>query len=393
MQRSTDRILTTHVGSLPRPASLDDALERRAADETAYTSALTQAVAEVVRKQAEVGIDIVNDGEFGKSSWTGYLTERLGGFEARSVPPGGQLLRGKDFSDFAEFYADATRAQALWYMPDGRLRTPRAPVQWVCTSSITYTGRAALQRDIDNFLTALRGTQVTEAFLPVAAPASVEPGRINEHYGSEEEFVYALAEALKVEYDTIVDSGLLLQVDDAFIPYNYDRFLGDGKSLSDYLKHCELRIDALNHALRDVPEDRVRYHICWGSWHGPHSTDVPLKEIIHLVLGVKAQAYLFEAANVRHEHEYHVWDSVRLPEGKILVPGVVSHATNVLEHPELVAERIDRFVQRVGRENVMAGTDCGLGGRVHPQLAWAKLKVLAEGAALASQSRISGAVV
>jgi 5-methyltetrahydropteroyltriglutamate--homocysteine methyltransferase len=392
MQRSTDRILTTHVGSLPRPASLDDALERRAADETAYASALTQAVSEVVRKQAEVGIDIVNDGEFGKSSWTGYLTERLGGFEARSVPPGGQLLRGKDFSDFAEFYADATRAQALWYMPDGRLRTPRAPVQWVCTSLITYTGRAALQRDIDNFLTALRGTQVTEAFLPVAAPASVEPGRINEHYGSEEEFVYALAGALKVEYDTIVESGLLLQVDDAFIPYNYDRFLGDGKSLSDYLKHCELRIDALNHALRDVPEDRVRYHICWGSWHGPHSTDVPLKEIIHLVLGVKAQAYLFEAANVRHEHEYHVWDSVRLPEGKILVPGVVSHATNVLEHPELVAERIDRFVQRVGRENVMAGTDCGLGGRVHPQLAWAKLKVLAEGAALASQSRISGAV-
>ena len=389
MQRSTTRILTTHVGSLPRPASLDDALDRRQDDETAYATALSKAVADVVRKQADVGIDVVNDGEFGKSSWTGYLTERLGGFEPRPVPPGGQVLRGKDFSDFAEFYADASRAQALWYTPDGRLRTPRAPVQWVCTSPITYAGQAALQRDIENFRDALNQISVTEAFLPVAAPASVEPGRVNEHYRSEEEFVYALAEALKVEYDTIAGSGILLQVDDAFIPYNYDRFFADGKSVSDYLKHCELRIEALNHALRDVPEDRVRYHICWGSWHGPHSTDVPLKEIIHLLLRVKAQAYLFEAANVRHEHEYHLWETVKLPEGKILIPGVVSHATNVLEHPELIAERISRFVERVGRENVMAGTDCGLGGRVHPQLAWAKLRVLAEGAALASKSGIA----
>jgi 5-methyltetrahydropteroyltriglutamate--homocysteine methyltransferase len=209
---------------------------------------------------------------------------------------------------------------------------------------------------------------------------------MNEHYASEEEFVYALADALKIEYDTIVQAGLLLQVDDAFIPYNYDRFLAQGMSMQDYLKHCELRIEALNHALRDVPEERVRYHICWGSWHGPHSTDVPLKEIVNLMLRVKAQAYLFEAANVRHEQEYHLWEDLKLPQDKILVPGVVSHATNVLEHPELVAERIGRFVQRVGQENVMAGTDCGLGGRVHPQLAWAKLRVLAEGAALVSQT-------
>jgi 5-methyltetrahydropteroyltriglutamate--homocysteine methyltransferase len=385
MQRSTDRILTTHVGSLPRPAALDDALECRTADEAGYATALKLAVADVVTKQAEVGLDVVNDGEYGKSSWTGYLSERLGGFEARPVPPDGQVLRGKDFVDFAEFYADATRARALWYMPDGRMRTPRAPVQWACTGPVTYTGQAALQRDIDNVLGAVEHTRVKEAFLPVAAPASVEPGRVNLHYSSEEEFVYALAEALKVEYDTIARAGLLVQVDDAFIPYNYDRFLVDGKSLAEYLSHCELRIEALNHALRDVPEDRVRYHICWGSWHGPHSTDVPLKDIIHLLLRVKAQAYLFEAANVRHEHEYHLWEGVKLPAGKILVPGVVSHATNVLEHPELVAERIARFVERVGADNVMAGTDCGLGGRVHPQLAWAKLKVLSEGAALASR--------
>jgi 5-methyltetrahydropteroyltriglutamate--homocysteine methyltransferase len=386
MQCNSDRILTTHVGSLPRPAELDAALERRPEDERAFASVLERAVVDVVRKQVEVGVDIVNDGEFGKSSWTGYLRERLGGFEARPVPPGAQVLNGKDFQDFAEYYAQAAAAGTLWYMPDGRLRTPSPPVQWVCTSPIAYTGQDALQRDIDNFKSALRDAKVVEAFLPVAAPASVEPGRVNEHYASEEEFVYALAEALKVEYDTIVQAGLVLQVDDAFIPFNYDRFLAQGMSMQDYLKHCELRIQALNHALRDVPEDRVRYHICWGSWHGPHSTDIPLKEIVNLMLRVKAQAYLFEAANVRHEQEYHLWEHVKLPEGKILVPGVVSHATNVLEHPELVAERIGRFVERVGKENVMAGTDCGLGGRVHPQLAWAKLRVLAEGAALVSQA-------
>jgi 5-methyltetrahydropteroyltriglutamate--homocysteine methyltransferase len=387
MQRSSNRILTTHAGSLPRPAELEDALERRTSDEPAYAGVLERAVADVVAKQAEFGIDIVNDGEFGKSSWTGYLTERLGGFEARPVPPGTEVVRGKDRQDFAEYYAEATQRGTLWYMPDGRLRAPRPPVQWVCTGQITYTGQAALQRDIANLRSALRQAQVDEAFLPVAAPASVEPGRVNEHYASEEEFVFALAEALKIEYDAIVAAGLLLQVDDAFIPYNYDRFLVNGMSLQDYRKHCELRIEALNLALRDVPEDRVRYHICWGSWHGPHSTDVPLKDIIDLLLRVKAQAYLFEAGNVRHEQEYHVWEHVKLPEGKILVPGVVSHATNVLEHPQLVAERIDRFVQRVGKENVMAGTDCGLGGRVHPQLVWAKLQALAEGAALVGDAR------
>jgi 5-methyltetrahydropteroyltriglutamate--homocysteine methyltransferase len=386
MQRSTNKILTTHVGSLPRPTELDDALERREQQEAQYAATLKRSVAEVVRQQAEAGVDVVNDGEFGKSSWTGYLSTRLGGFEAQPVPAGPPTLRDKDRVDFAEFYAEAARTGTMWYRPDGRLRTPTAPVQWVCTGPITYIGQAALQQDIDNLEAALRGVNVEEAFLPVAAPASVEPGRLNEHYPSEEAYVYALAEALKTEYDTIAGAGFVLQVDDAFIAYNYDRFVVQGMTLQDYKKHCQLRIEALNHALRDVPEDRVRYHICWGSWHGPHSNDVPLKDIVDLMLGVKAQAYLFEAANVRHEHEYHVWDEVRLPEGKILVPGVVSHATNVLEHPEFVAERLRRFADRVGQENVMGGTDCGLGGRVHPQLVWAKLHALAEGAALASRS-------
>jgi 5-methyltetrahydropteroyltriglutamate--homocysteine methyltransferase len=386
MQRSTNRILTTHAGSLPRPAALDDALEQRDTNPAAYTETLKFSVAEVVRKQVDAGVDVVNDGEFGKSSWTGYITERLGGFESRPVPPGQGGLRGRDFVDFAEFYAEAARTGTMWYRPDGRLRSPQAPVQWVCTAPISYTGQRALQQDIDNFLSALRGVDVEQAFLPVAAPASVEAGRLNEHYASDEEFVYALAEALKIEYDTIFKSGLLLQIDDAFIPYNYDRLSATGTSMQDYKKHCELRIEALNHALRDIPEDRVRYHICWGSWHGPHSNDVPLKDIVDLLLQVRAQAYLFEAGNVRHEHEYHVWDDVQLPEGKILIPGVVSHATNVLEHPELVAERLRRFIDRVGQENVMGGTDCGLGGRVHPQLVWAKLQALAEGAKLASRS-------
>jgi 5-methyltetrahydropteroyltriglutamate--homocysteine methyltransferase len=384
MQRSVDRILTTHVGSLPRPAELDNAFERRAEDEPSYSAALARAVDDVVNRQVEVGVDVVNDGEFGKSSWNGYLAERVGGFEARPVPPGGAVLDGKDFRDFADYYAHAARTGSMWFLPDGRLRTPRPQVRWVCTRPIVYTGQHALRRDIDNFLHALHGADVAEAFLPVAAPASVEPGRVNEFYASEEEFVYALAEALKVEYDTIVGAGLLLQVDDAFIPYNYDRFAVRGMSTHDYLEHCELRIEALNHALRDVPQDRVRYHICWGSWHGPHASDVPLEVIVNLLLRVKAQALLFEAGNVQHEHEYHVWERVKLSEDKILVPGVVSHATNVLEHPELVAERLGRFVDRVGRDNVMGGTDCGLGGRVHPQIAWAKLRVLGEGAALCS---------
>jgi 5-methyltetrahydropteroyltriglutamate--homocysteine methyltransferase len=386
MKRSSSRILTTHAGSLPRPAALDDALEQRGTDPAGYATTLASSVAVVVRQQLEARVDVVNDGELGKSSWTGYLTERLGGFSPRAMPADQRGLRGKDFVDFAEFYTEAQRSGTMWYRPDGRLRAPQAPVQWVCTAPITYIGQAALQTDIDNLRSALQAVDVEEAFLPVAAPASVEPNRLNEHYASEEEYVYALAEALKVEYDTIVNAGLLLQVDDAFIPYNFDRLATTGISLADYKKHCLLRIEALNHALRDVPEDRVRYHICWGSWHGPHSNDVPLRDIVDLVLRVKAQAYLFEAGNVRHEHEYHVWDDVQLPEGKILIPGVVSHATNVLEHPELVAERLRRFVDRVGQENVMAGTDCGLGGRVHPQLVWAKLQMLAEGARLASRA-------
>jgi 5-methyltetrahydropteroyltriglutamate--homocysteine methyltransferase len=378
-------ILTTHVGSLPRPDALDDAL---ATHDSQFDQVLRQSVADVVVRQAALGIDIPNDGEFGKSSWTGYLNERLGGFEQRPLSAGETpLVGGQDRVDFAEFYAEATRTGTLWYLPDGRLRTSSGPPQrWVCTAPVTYTGQNAVQRDIANFRAALAGIEVQDAFLPVAAPASVEPGRTNEFYASEEEYVYALAEALREEYEAIANAGFLLQVDDAWITALWDRMLPN-VDLDQYRRYCTLRIDALNDALRNIPEERIRYHICWGSWHGPHSTDIAMRDIVELMLRVKARFYLFEAANVRHEHEYHVWDDVRLPEGKVLIPGVVSHATNVLEHPDLVAERIQRFTDRVGADSVMAGTDCGLGGRVHPQLAWAKLGVLVEGAKLASGSR------
>jgi 5-methyltetrahydropteroyltriglutamate--homocysteine methyltransferase len=381
---SKARILTTHAGSLPRPSWLDDAVERRDESQSEYSATLRRAVAEVVHQQAAAGVDVVNDGEFGKSSWTGYATARLGGFEARPAERGGMsALQGGDRRAFSDFYDEAAREGKLWYRPDGRLRTPPPAVHWVCTGPITYTGHAAVRQDIHNLKAALQGEDVQEAFLPVAAPASVEPGRGNEYYPSEEAYVHALAEALKVEYDAIHAAGFVLQIDDAFIPALWDR-MQDTLGLDKYRAFCAMRIEALNHALRDIPEDRVRYHICRGSWHGPHSTDIPLRDIVDLVLKVKAQAYSIEAANVRHEHEYHVWEDVKLPEGKILIPGVVSHATNVLEHPELVAERLRRYCERVGHENVIGGTDCGLGGRVHPQLAWAKLRVLAEGAALAS---------
>jgi len=389
MKRSSDRILTTHVGSLPRPDALDDAFDARSQNEAAYQRELKRSVAEVVQLQIQNGVDIPNDGEFGKSSWTGYVNERLGGYDPRTIEPGQTALaQGKDRAQFAEFYAEATRKGNLWYRPDSRLRapaTPAAPVRMVATQPVTYTGQAAIQQDIANFKAALEGTGIDEAFMPVVAPASIEPGRANEHYATEEEYVFAIAEAMREEYEAITNAGFLLQIDDAWVPAMWDR-ADASLSLADYLKRCELRMDALNHALRNIPEARIRYHICWGSWHGPHATDIPMKDLAPLMLKVKAQAYVFEAANVRHEHEYHVWEEVKLPEGKIVIPGVVSHATNVLEHPELVSERLQRVARLVGKENVMGGTDCGLGGRVHPQLGWAKLKVLAEGAALATQA-------
>jgi 5-methyltetrahydropteroyltriglutamate--homocysteine methyltransferase len=259
----------------------------------------------------------------------------------------------------------------------------------VCVGPVSYTGQAELRRDIDNFKAALKGAKVAEGFLPVAAPASVIPDRKNEHYANDEEYLAAIADAVHVEYKMIVDSGLLVQLDDARTAVTYDRMVPPA-SFRDYRKWVAMHMEALNHAVKGLPPEQIRYHVCWGSWPGPHTTDVPMKDIVDLVLKAKVGAYVIEMANPRHEHEWRVWEDVKLPPGKVLIPGVISHATNIVEHPELIAERIVRLAKLVGRENVIAGTDCGFAQgpfhrRVHPTVMWAKLEALAQGARLASK--------
>jgi len=389
MRRSTERILTTHVGSLIRPGPLLPFIRAKQGgqpyDQEAYRKCLASSVAEVVLQQASAGIDVPSDGEFGKSiSWSQYALERLSGFERRPVKPGAsRFARGTDRSRFAEFYAELDAA-------DGPPATAGASVgEAVCVAPIRYTGQAEVQRDIANFKAALERAGVAEGFLPVAAPASVIPDRKNEHYANDEQMLAAIAEAMRVEYRAIVDAGLLLQLDDARAAVTYDRMVPPA-SFEDYRRWLALQVEAINHATEGIPRDRIRYHVCWGSWPGPHTSDVPLKDIVDLVLRVRAGAYLIEGANPRHEHEWRVWEKARLPEGSVLVPGVISHATNVVEHPELVAERIVRIARLVGRENLLAGTDCGFAQgpfhrRVHPTIMWAKLEALAAGARLASQ--------
>jgi 5-methyltetrahydropteroyltriglutamate--homocysteine methyltransferase len=392
MLRSEDRILTTHVGSLIRPPELRAMLRARASgngvDPAEYDGLLTRAVNEIVRHQAEVGIDVASDGEFGKNiSWSQYVLERLSGFERRPLRDTDEdpFAKGEDRARFPEFYAENDALDRSVSGGDGGAVKSES----VCVGPITYTGQAALQRDIDNFKAALEAADVVEGFLPVAAPASAIPDRKNEHYGSDEECMFALAEAMRTEYRMIVDAGLLVQVDDARAAVTYDRMVPPA-TFEDYRVWLELHMGALNHALEGIPADRVRYHVCWGSWPGPHTTDVALKEIVDLILSVNAGAYVLENANPRHEHEWRIWESVELPDDKLLIPGVISHATNIVEHPELVAERITRLARLVGRENVIGSTDCGFAQgpfhrRVHPSVMWAKLASLVEGAAIASR--------
>jgi 5-methyltetrahydropteroyltriglutamate--homocysteine methyltransferase len=389
LKRSTDRILTTHAGSLIRPAALLEFVKARQGeqlvDEASYATCLRDSVAGVVKRQIEAGIDIINDGEFGKStSWSLYGLKRLSGFELRPIKTREEnpFEKGADRQRFKDFYLELDGGA------DGRAWSNVTRRDAVCVAPIKYIGLDELNRDINNLKNALQGVKVEEAFLPVAAPSSAIPDRKNEYYKSDEECVVALADALRTEYKTIVDSGFLLQVDDARAAVTFDRMVPSA-TFDDYYRWLARHVELLNHALEGIPEDRVRYHVCWGSWPGPHTTDVPLRKIVDLILKVRAGAYLIEAANPRHEHEWKVWKDVKLPQGKILVPGVISHGTNVVEHPELVAERITRFAGCVGRENVIAGTDCGfaqeeLNRRVHPSVMWAKLEAMAEGARIAT---------
>jgi 5-methyltetrahydropteroyltriglutamate--homocysteine methyltransferase len=380
MHRSRDRILTTHVGSLPRPTDLLDLMKAKIHgqpyDPAVYEARVRSAVAESVRRQVACGIDIPTDGEQGKQGFFAYIPERLTGFEP--VPGPRPAMFQAEVEEFPEYYKQ--------YFSTAMLGVTLAPlVQFACTGPVSYRGQEAVQRDIENLQAALRGLQPAGVFMPAVAPSGV--GK-NEHYGTYEEYLHAVADALAVEYRAIVGAGFLLQIDDPFLTELYSfSILGPAERR----KTAETYVEALNHGLRGIPPEKIRFHTCYGINEGPRVHDAPLKDMLEMILKVNAGAYSFEAANPRHEHEYHVFETAKLPEGKIIIPGVITHASNIVEHPELIAERIVRFARLVGRENVIAGVDCGFSSQatyqpeIHPSVVWAKFRAMAEGARLASR--------
>ena len=403
MPTSSGRILTSHAGSLPRPEDLIELNRQRTAgappDEGHFRRKLAGAVTAAVARQVETGVDLVNDGEYGHAMghrydfgpWWTYVFQRLGGLEMvppsevrpprhRPRQPGEVVLSSfperRDWVQFAEAYGDPGSGVAL----PNRENRPTVPV---CRGPISYRGTKPLGDTIASFKAALAAAGLTDGFLNAVGPASCARFA-NEFYESDEELLYACADAMRAEYEAIIDAGLVLQIDDPAIAENWDQ-INPAPTVGAYQRFTMVRVEALNHALRGLPAERIRFHLCWGSWHGPHVTDLPMADIIDILLSVNASAYSFEAANVRHEHEWKVWRDVTLPDGKVILPGVVGHSTNVVEHPELVADRIVRYAEIVGRDNVIASTDCGLGGRVHPQIAWAKLGALVSGAGLATK--------
>jgi 5-methyltetrahydropteroyltriglutamate--homocysteine methyltransferase len=393
MKTSTHRILTTHVGSIPRPESIKALLRARmegqSIDKAQLAARVAEAVNDVVRRQAEVGLDVISDGEMGKVSFLGYAEERLTGFvpmmaHDQNVPSSNvgtswarRIDTRREWRAFREYYEE--------YLP--RAMPPAAP-PGVCQGPIMYQGEAMLRRDLAALKAALQGVQVEETFVPAIAPAMVGRGQ-NQYYTTDEDYVFAVAEAMRIEYRAIVDAGFILQIDDPGLGETWDMMIPE-PPLDVYRRMQMQNIDALNHALEGVPEDRVRYHLCWGSWQGPHLHDLGLRDIVDLMLRVKAQAYSVEAATPRHAYEWRVWEDVKLPDGKVLIPGVIAHTTAVVEHPETVAERIMNFAKVVGRERVIAGADCGFAQgamyqRQHPTVMWAKFAALVQGAKLASE--------
>ena len=395
MKTSTERILTTHVGSIPRPESVWVLLRARLGgqpiDEAELAARAAEAVTDVVRRQAQAGLDVVSDGEMSKTSFLAYTDDRLTGFvtttaatdpSAALTGAGGAWARRVDsrreWRAFREYYTE--------YLPR---EMPMATPPTVCQGPISYKGQALLEKDLAAFRAALGGVAVAEAFVPAIAPAMVGRGQ-NRYYKTEEAYVFAIAEALRTEYRAIVDAGFILQIDDPGLGETWDMLI-PAPPLEDYRKVQARNIDALNHALAGIPEDRVRYHLCWGSWQGPHLHDLGLRDVVDLVLRVRAQAYSIEAATPRHSYEWRVWEDVKLPEGKVLIPGVIAHTTAVVEHPETVAERIMNFAGLVGRERVMAGADCGFAASAvrfndtHSSVAWLKFAAMAEGARLATR--------
>ena len=404
MLDSRDRIQTTHAGSLPRTPELIAANDARQLAEDGFTldrtpefdGLLTSAVDDLVARQKAAGITVPGDGEFGKAmtsavdygAWWSYSFQRVSGLEVtgedifsaepvRSGPGDVRLTTfpdRRDWTIFREAYTD----------PTSGISTGKGATAFPATTGkLAYVGHDAIASDIANLKAGLAANGLTEGFVTSLSPGS--GSRIpNAYYATEEEHIWAWADVLREEYTAIIDAGLILQIDDPSIAENWDQ-INPEPSIEDYQAFTRIRVEALNYALRDLPQEQIRFHLCWGSWHGPHTTDLELKNIVDLMLEINAGAYSFEAANARHEHEWKVWQDVTLPEGKLILPGIVGHATNVVEHPELVADRIERFASVVGKENVIASTDCGLGGRIHPQIAWAKLEALSAGAEIATQ--------
>ena len=378
MKYSTDRILTTHAGALPQPPDLKEMHNAQIAgkpvDKDAFGKRVRGAVSDIVKKQITCGLDVINDGEVGKSNFSRYARERLSGFSEREVKPEDlpSTIYARDLTEFSDYFHSRT-----YHRGDNLRRV-------FCNAPLKYVGHESLKAEIEDLKASLQGQTYEEAFLPAIAPGTIEHWMKNDYYPNDEAYLVAITDAMHEEYKAIVDAGFLLQIDDPDLPDGW-QFMSK-MSVPEYRKYAALRVDALNHGLRDIPPDRVRFHTCWGSYHGPHKYDIPLRDIIDLILNVKANTISIEAANPRHEHEWRVWEEVKLPAGKVLVPGVVGHATDIVEHPQAIADRLVRYAKIVGRENVMAGTDCGLGPRVgSPQICWAKFEAMAEGARLASK--------
>jgi 5-methyltetrahydropteroyltriglutamate--homocysteine methyltransferase len=378
MKYSTDRILTTHAGALPQPQDLKDMHAARAGgqalDEAAFNQRVRDAVAEAVGKQLACGLDIINDGEVGKSNFSRYARERLSGFIEREVRSEDRpsTIYERDLVEFADYFNARSHHRG-----DNIKRV-------FCNAPLKYIGHLSLQREIEDFQSALRQQNYEEAFLPAIAPGTIEHWMKNDYYSNDEAYLMAIADAMHEEYRAIVDAGFLLQIDDPDLPDGW-QFMSR-MTVPEYRKYAELRVEALNHGLRDIAPEKIRFHTCWGSYHGPHKYDIPLRDIVDLILKVRAATISIEAANPRHEHEWRVWEEVKLPAGKVLVPGVVGHATDIVEHPQAIADRLVRYARIVGRENLVAGSDCGLGPRVgSPRICWAKFEAMAEGARLATK--------
>ena len=379
MKRSTERILVTHVGSLARPSDLMEMLvarnEGKPHDSAALARRTREAVADVVRKQIECGVDIVNDGELGKSNFSRYTRERLAGFVERRADADFKptSIFGRDMVEFTDYFNRG-----------GRTAIGHHARVFYCVEPLKYIGREEVDTDIANLKAALEGKNIAEAFLPAVAPGTMEHWMKNEYYPSDEAYLFAIAEAMREEYKAIVDAGFVLQIDDPDLADAWQ--MHPEMEVAGYRKYQEMRIEALNHGLKDLPLDRVRFHMCWGSYHGPHKYDIPLKDIADLILKVRAGAYSIEASNPCHDHEWRVWKEVKFPEDKIFIPGVVGHYSDFIEHPRAIADRLVRYAEIMGRENVIAGTDCGIGSRVgHPQVGWAKFQAMAEGARIATK--------